>query len=72
MRVDIKCPKCGGESVNMIGESVASNTPSNHNWYGQQHSVSLPMKCNCGQCFRIDIVSYKERSMLSISKTGAE
>jgi ribosomal protein S27E len=72
MIIDVKCPRCKSEAVNMSGESIAANTPGENNWYGQQHSVSLPMKCSCGQCFRIDIVSYKDRSTLIICETGAE
>lgn len=61
--MDIKCSACNSVAVNMTGEPIVCHQPKKNGWYGQQHSVLIPMKCSkCKQNFRVEILSYKERS----------
>jgi hypothetical protein len=58
---ELSCPVCHSTDVNMTGEPTASHKPENHGWYGQAHTVTIPMQCKCGQNFTHEVAGYKCR-----------
>ena len=62
---EIKCTSCGGNSVNMSEEPSVLHSPTEHNWYGQSHTVTIAMFCeDCQREFSIKIEAYKCRAMI--------
>lgn len=64
----ITCPKCNGNDINMTGDATTEHGPPEHNWWGQQHKVSIPLQCECGHEFALTVSGYKNR--VSISGSG--
>lgn len=57
----VTCPKCNGADINMTEDPHTEHTPGSHNWWGQQHKVSIPLQCECGHEFNLVITGYKNR-----------
>ena len=61
----VRCPKCHGDDVNITGDATTEHKPLEHNWWGQQHIVSIPMLCECGHEFIYQVSGYKNRVTVS-------
>lgn len=66
--MDIKCPACGSEDVNVIDAPIViQNTPWGHNWYGQLHKTKAPMVCDsCKTDFWVTTYAYKNRASVRV------
>lgn len=66
--MDIHCPACNSEDVNMRNEQVQiENVPQEHGWYGQSHRTHIPMFCeSCHSEFCVRVSAYKNRASVVV------
>lgn len=62
----VNCPQCHSESVNMLTEPFVQHSPAQNGWYGQLHTVTIPMECEHGHGFLLKIEAYKCRVISNI------
>ena len=63
---EISCPICHSTDVSITGEPIVSHKPDNYGWYGQVHTIDIPIECKCGQAFAHKISAYKCRIITQI------